>query len=237
MSRLNPFKQPLRLDWKYALTEIALIFVGITLAIAFNNWNERRKLKTIERKILAEIRDEILIDMKDVSVNERTYYERAADDSVCLIVLRGAMPCDSVRWGTLWRPYAATSVLFHMSAYESLKARGVDLIDNVELRHRIVQLYGFEYEIMTLAENAEFYQPMENGLTRHLISRHLRPLLSEGSDFDLALKDCDDFRQDEELVKQQMYHYFANSGLAQRYSLLKKQMLATTEAIQQELAK
>ena len=31
-----------KINWQYAIGEIILIFIGITLAIAFNNWNDRR---------------------------------------------------------------------------------------------------------------------------------------------------------------------------------------------------
>lgn len=33
-------KPQFKLNWKYALGEIALIFIGISLAIAVQNWNE-----------------------------------------------------------------------------------------------------------------------------------------------------------------------------------------------------
>ena len=32
-------KPNFKLNWKYALGELALIFLGISLAIAFQNWN------------------------------------------------------------------------------------------------------------------------------------------------------------------------------------------------------
>ena len=34
-----------KINWQYAIGEVILIFVGITLAIAFNNWNEERKAR------------------------------------------------------------------------------------------------------------------------------------------------------------------------------------------------
>ena len=35
-------KPNFRLNWKYALGELALIFLGISLAVAFQNWNQNR---------------------------------------------------------------------------------------------------------------------------------------------------------------------------------------------------
>ncbi|NVJ45952.1 MAG: hypothetical protein HWE07_02460, partial [Cytophagia bacterium] len=44
-------KQNFKLNWKYAMGEVALIFIGISLAIAFQNWNEDRK-QNIESKAI-----------------------------------------------------------------------------------------------------------------------------------------------------------------------------------------
>ncbi|NVK84252.1 MAG: hypothetical protein HWE21_08025 [Cytophagia bacterium] len=46
-------KPNFKLNWKYAMGEVALIFIGISLAIAFQNWNEDRK-QNIESKAIIE---------------------------------------------------------------------------------------------------------------------------------------------------------------------------------------
>ncbi|HEY9117885.1 MAG TPA: hypothetical protein VIN11_08675 [Roseivirga sp.] len=54
-------KPNFRLNWKYALGEVALIFIGISLAIWFQNWNEDRKqsieAKAIIERLLFEVRE------------------------------------------------------------------------------------------------------------------------------------------------------------------------------------
>jgi hypothetical protein len=47
---------------KYALGEIALVMIGIILALQINNWNEERKSKSFEREMLAQIRTNLLHD-------------------------------------------------------------------------------------------------------------------------------------------------------------------------------
>lgn len=53
-------KKPAKSNWKYIFREILLLFIGINLAIWFNNWNESKKInqtKTIAIKnIVEEIR-------------------------------------------------------------------------------------------------------------------------------------------------------------------------------------
>lgn len=57
------------------------------------------------------------------------------------------------------------------SGYESLKSKGLDLIKNDSLRHYIINLYDFEYEIIEkLEENyfeMQFYQSFHKEFNMH----------------------------------------------------------------------
>ncbi|WP_299272578.1 DUF6090 family protein [uncultured Psychroserpens sp.] len=44
---------------KYLLSEVVLIFVGISLAIWFNNWNENRKTNSTKSIVLSKLQSEI----------------------------------------------------------------------------------------------------------------------------------------------------------------------------------
>lgn len=48
-----------KLNWKYALGELVLIFLGISLAITFQNWNENRKNDIELRSILSNLETEL----------------------------------------------------------------------------------------------------------------------------------------------------------------------------------
>jgi hypothetical protein len=54
-------KPNFKLNWKYALGELLLIFLGISLAIGFQNWNEDRKQK-LEAKAIIE---RLLLEVKE----------------------------------------------------------------------------------------------------------------------------------------------------------------------------
>lgn len=54
-----------RTDWKYLFREIILIFIGINLAIWFNNWNENRKLNR-------ELTNSIELTQKELESNLAT---------------------------------------------------------------------------------------------------------------------------------------------------------------------
>ena len=48
---------------KYAVGEIILIVLGIFIALQLNNWNENRKLKIKELKILNELHSDLIQNM------------------------------------------------------------------------------------------------------------------------------------------------------------------------------
>ena len=52
---------------RYAIGEIVLVVVGILIALSINNWNEDRKLETVEINILKGIRQNILMDTIDLN--------------------------------------------------------------------------------------------------------------------------------------------------------------------------
>ena len=47
---------------KYAIGEIVLVVIGILIALQINNWNENRKIRAFEVKMLSEIRLELIRD-------------------------------------------------------------------------------------------------------------------------------------------------------------------------------
>lgn len=58
-------KPGLKLNWKYALGEVALIFIGISLAIAFQNFNEERRNRIEEKEILQGVKKNLQNTIKE----------------------------------------------------------------------------------------------------------------------------------------------------------------------------
>src|SRR5210317_1174844 len=56
------------LRWKHILGEILFIFVGITLAIWFNNWNASVRLNKNKEIILAKIKEEIKSNLHELKL-------------------------------------------------------------------------------------------------------------------------------------------------------------------------
>ena len=47
---------------RYAIGEIVLVVIGILIALQINNWNETRKEKIIESKLISQLYDELIVN-------------------------------------------------------------------------------------------------------------------------------------------------------------------------------
>ena len=57
-----------KINWQYAIGEIVLIFIGITLAIAFNNWNEGRMDRLQGVAYVNEIHSDLKDDLEQINI-------------------------------------------------------------------------------------------------------------------------------------------------------------------------
>ena len=61
------FKSRPQLNWKYIIGEILLIFVGISLAIWFNNWNASSKMTYEKSVAIRKIKEEIQSNINELT--------------------------------------------------------------------------------------------------------------------------------------------------------------------------
>ncbi len=138
----------------YAVGEIALVMIGILLALQVNNWNEERKVNTLESKLLKQVtvalEDDIeyfnmLISRMDQSqssaaVITKLYQNDIKVDNDSLINLT-----DDLVLGYLF--------VYNNGPYEAIKSTGLDIINNDEIREKLTHLYDFRLKRVDLALN------------------------------------------------------------------------------------
>ena len=61
-------KKKLKLDYKYIIREVLLIFIGINLAIWFNNWNANKKSNHDKEVVISKIKEEIKNNMLELDL-------------------------------------------------------------------------------------------------------------------------------------------------------------------------
>ncbi|MFT6871335.1 MAG: hypothetical protein ACJAVN_000332 [Roseivirga sp.] len=133
-------KPNFKLNWKYTLGELALIFLGISLAIAFQNWNEQKKVRVLEREILTEIQESLSLDSLELTEIRDAFLlaDKAAEK---ILKSKSSTPeKDSI---SVWLGQFINFERFNpaSSPYEVLKSVGLQTISNRELRSMMAEYY------------------------------------------------------------------------------------------------
>lgn len=146
-------------NWKKLGFEFLSIFIAVISAFALNNWNENRRDSEAANKILAEISNGLEKDIEDVRVNKKGH---EAGILACKfwrqIFERQEVGLDSLpmHYSNLTRDYISIQ---NISGYESLKSKGLELIEDDSLRFEIITLYEYDYSILKKFE--EEYNEMQ----------------------------------------------------------------------------
>lgn len=166
-----------RLNWKTYAFEFLSIFVAVISAFALTNWDDRRRDRHTEVKILTEIRNGLEKDISDIEVNQGghnfgikacRYFRRLAQGQT--------VELDSLTnyYFSLTRDYISIQ---NNSGYESLKSNGLGTIRNDSLRLGIIGVYEYEFSNLKKLEedyqemqfHASFFHPINDILSPHLI--------------------------------------------------------------------
>lgn len=136
----------LRKYFFYAIGEIALVVIGILIALQINNWNESRKEEKLEIKLLHGLKSDLIGSINDMSQvleidsfvisngklliqileNDTSTYQESMDELFGYI--------------ELWVPFEP-----RMMAYENLRSIGYSIISDDTLRSDIIYLFDNVY--------------------------------------------------------------------------------------------
>lgn len=154
MTRLRRVLYPV--NWKYAIGELVLIIAGILIALAASGWSQRRNDAQTELRYLGEIKSALEADLRDVRSNIMMLAKTEKAVRAVISQLRNRQPySDSLR-ESVSRLLSGINHIQDRGAYESLKARGLDLIRNDSIRFSITQLYEGRYRFTETVDAAAF---------------------------------------------------------------------------------
>lgn len=132
-------------NWRYALGEIALIVIGIVIALQASEWWDRKAERRTEATYLAELRAELAIDRGQISLGLDRYRKIESSVEELLVILRSDQPYSEALDPYFGAVYGVNAFDLSVAAYESLKSYGLTLISNRELRTQIAQVYEEAY--------------------------------------------------------------------------------------------
>lgn len=133
-------KPNFKFNWKYAIGELVLIFLGISLAIAFQNWNDQRVARQKEQHFLNELKSNLEQDLAQLDQLYRLLRARKERAQYVLDILRNvpneidaaALISNVERsgWFFTFRP--------NLSTYNEIISTGsLDLIRSDALKERL----------------------------------------------------------------------------------------------------
>ncbi len=141
-TRLRPL---IAIDWRYALGEVALIAVGVLIALAASDWQSDRAARGSEKILLDQISASLNQDRRYLEFWCEGIQKKESNFSALIAHLSAGKPYDESLDSLFGSVYGFGAVPPNKAAYESLKSQGMDLVSDYALRQEIAVVYEKTY--------------------------------------------------------------------------------------------
>jgi hypothetical protein len=152
-------------NWRLALGEFALIFVGIIAALAADDWNNRRLEKEAEIETLQGIREALGSDLEELKWLSDFFWGKRDVALALHAHLKAGLPYHDSLDASFGAVYGFKESFLNKAAYEALRSKGFDLVSDDSLRVQIIRLYDEEFREVELVDERhrssviELYRP------------------------------------------------------------------------------
>lgn len=133
------------INWRYAFGEIALIVIGIFIALQASAWWDEVAERRLEATYLGELRTELALDREQVEEALLRYRKISVAVEELLRIMRSDSSYEDSYDAYFGTAYGAFEFDLSTAAYESLKSHGLTLISNGPLRSQVAQVYEDTY--------------------------------------------------------------------------------------------
>ena len=149
--------------FKYAIGEIALVMIGILLALQVNNWNEGRKQLKLEKRYLSELVLDLQSDSLKISYlkNKSNHQLKAKQKLTEYFNKNKVYPTDSLlkffqlQWQSIFSFDPITTTL------DEMKSTGnIGVIKNLDLRRKILKVYN-DYKLFNSYDEKTYNKQQE----------------------------------------------------------------------------
>lgn len=165
----------------YAIGEIFLVVVGILIALQINNWNEEKKARKYELKMLQELQSVLNRDREyfNSQINRLTEKEKSANRLIQAIEAKE----ENLDTLNKYLQGLRYEILFQYNSgpYESIQSGGLDKISNDSIRSKMTGLYEFliprSEKVLDQLKSSEL---LESQLLEQITRRNIMDLPSGG---------------------------------------------------------
>jgi len=128
---------------RYAFGEIVLVVIGILIALGINNWNEQRKQRVFEMKMLHEVRSSLINDITLMGyLTKRTQKIDSCAQKVITYYGTDNVNADSlIQYVNCVR--MGISFTYNSGSFDAISSVGMNKITNDSLRKELIYLYGY----------------------------------------------------------------------------------------------
>ncbi len=157
----------------YAIGEIALVMIGILLALQVNNWNEQRKDRVTEQKLLIALQEDLLVNIN--RLNKEILLEQRTINQANKIIkhLDERKPYNPSLDLTFAEAIYSPDITISTSSYESLKFKGIDIIQRESLQRSIINLFDVVYSNL-IAETVRLENQFWPSSVLPMVHKHFR---------------------------------------------------------------
>lgn len=129
----------------YAIGEILLVMIGILLALQVNNWNETKKERKKETKLLSQLKSDLNYNLDEIkSLYKGILIRSVAKDSIVSYLADVEIHTEELK---MYLHQIQLSGIFNLAntTYKSIEAGGIDALSNDALRAKITDMYEFHF--------------------------------------------------------------------------------------------
>lgn len=159
----------------YAIGEIALVVIGILIALQVNNWNEWRKDRIKEKQILEELSETLTKNCEVLDMSLQSAADRNNSRDIIISVFAEKPPfTDSLKEPIFVSSFGYVITPFSYAGYEMLKNEGYDILNSAILRKEIVNIFEITFRYMEDYEKEKRSDVYVEDVARYLIKNFTR---------------------------------------------------------------
>ena len=132
-------------NWRYAVGEVVLIVVGVTIALAGTSWYEGRQERRDEILVLQQLRQTLSEDLVEIESNWERTRRREQNLMALLDHLESDRPYTNDLGAKFRSMFGWRIVRITTAPFEALKIQGYKAISNEELRESLIFFYEDHY--------------------------------------------------------------------------------------------
>lgn len=128
-------------NWRYAIGEILLIVIGVSIALAATSLYEQRLDRRDEIQILEQLHQTLTEDLQEIERTWEITRNRERDIVSLLAYLESPRPYEPDMTPNFQALFGWRTVRLTKAPFETLKSQSYKAISNIELRYKLIAFY------------------------------------------------------------------------------------------------